>query len=119
MYIGIDLGTSGVKVILLNEQGEVVASQTEKPRPFRARIHSGRNKTRNSGGRQLIRAMKALGDQHCLQDVKALGIAGQMHGATLLDSTLRVLRPAIFVERRALCARGALCWKTKVQRNHE
>ncbi|STG51054.1 xylulose kinase [Escherichia coli] len=27
MYIGIDLGTSGVKVILLNEQGEVVASQ--------------------------------------------------------------------------------------------
>lgn len=30
MYIGIDLGTSGVKVILLNEQGEVVASQTEK-----------------------------------------------------------------------------------------
>lgn len=30
MYIGIDLGTSGVKVILLNEQGEVVAAQTEK-----------------------------------------------------------------------------------------
>lgn len=27
MYIGIDLGTSGVKVILLNEQGEVVAAQ--------------------------------------------------------------------------------------------
>ncbi|MGJ4544301.1 FGGY family carbohydrate kinase [Klebsiella pneumoniae] len=30
MYIGIDLGTSGVKAILLNEQGEVVASHTEK-----------------------------------------------------------------------------------------
>lgn len=30
MYIGMNLGTSGVKVILLNEQGEVVASQTEK-----------------------------------------------------------------------------------------
>lgn len=30
MYIGIDLGTSGVKAILLNEQGDVVASQTEK-----------------------------------------------------------------------------------------
>ncbi|NCB90781.1 MAG: hypothetical protein EOM43_25540, partial [Gammaproteobacteria bacterium] len=26
MYIGIDLGTSGVKAILLNEQGDVVAS---------------------------------------------------------------------------------------------
>lgn len=30
MYIGMNLGTSGVKVILLNEQGEVVAAQTEK-----------------------------------------------------------------------------------------
>jgi xylulokinase len=39
--------------------------------------------------------MKALGDQHSLQDVKALGIAGQMHGATLLDAQQRVLRPAI------------------------
>ncbi len=30
MYIGIDLGTSGVKAILLSEQGEVLATQTEK-----------------------------------------------------------------------------------------
>jgi sugar (pentulose or hexulose) kinase len=29
MYIGIDLGTSGVKAILLNEQGEVLATQTK------------------------------------------------------------------------------------------
>ncbi len=35
------------------------------------------------------------GAQHSLRDVKALGIAGQMHGATLLDKSLRVLRPAI------------------------
>jgi glycerol kinase len=41
------------------------------------------------------RAMKALGAQHSLREVKALGIAGQMHGATLLDKQQRVLRPAI------------------------
>lgn len=29
MYIGIDLGTSGVKVILLGEQGQLLASQSE------------------------------------------------------------------------------------------
>lgn len=29
MYIGIDLGTSGVKAILLNEQGDVLATHTE------------------------------------------------------------------------------------------
>lgn len=35
------------------------------------------------------------GAQHSLRDVKAVGIAGQMHGATLLDKSLQVLRPAI------------------------
>lgn len=34
MYIGIDLGTSGVKAILLSEQGDVLATQTEKVAGF-------------------------------------------------------------------------------------
>lgn len=51
MYIGIDLGTSGVKAILLNEQGEVVASQTENS-PSPVLIRSGRSKILNSGGRR-------------------------------------------------------------------
>lgn len=94
MYIGIDLGTSGVKVILLNEQGEVVAAQTEKltvsrPHPLWS------EQDPEQWWQATDRAMKALGDQHSLQDVKALGIAGQMHGATLLDAQQRVLRPAI------------------------
>ncbi|SQB40463.1 xylulose kinase [Citrobacter koseri] len=49
MYIGIDLGTSGVKAILLNEQGDVLASQTEKLSVSR-RIHYGRSRIPNSGG---------------------------------------------------------------------
>lgn len=94
MYIGIDLGTSGVKVILLNEQGEVVAAQTEKltvsrPHPLWS------EQDPEQWWQATDRAMKALGDQHSLQDVKALGIAGKMHGATLLDAQQRLLRPAI------------------------
>jgi xylulokinase len=54
--------------------------------------------------------MKALGEQHSLRDVKALGIAGQMHGATLLDSEHRVLRPAIFWND-GRCAKSARCWR--------
>jgi xylulokinase len=94
MYIGIDLGTSGVKAILLSEQGEVVASQTEKlhvsrPHPLWS------EQDPEQWWLATDRAMKALGEQHSLRDVKALGIAGQMHGATLLDRENRVLRPAI------------------------
>lgn len=109
MYIGIDLGTSGVKVILLNEQGEVVASQTEKltvsrPHPLWS------EQDPEQWWQATDRAMKALGDQHSLQDVKALGIAGQMHGATLLDAQQRLLRPAICGTTGAV-RKSALCWK--------
>ena len=94
MYIGIDLGTSGVKAILLNEQGEVVASHTEKltvsrPHPLWS------EQDPEQWWLATDTAMKALGAQHSLRDVTALGIAGQMHGATLLDKSLQVLRPAI------------------------
>ncbi|WP_411905027.1 FGGY family carbohydrate kinase, partial [Salmonella enterica] len=41
------------------------------------------------------RAVKGLGRQQSLSGVRALGIAGPMHGATLLDSRQHVLRPAI------------------------
>ena len=94
MYIGIDLGTSGVKAILLDEQGEVLASRTEtltvsRPHPLWS------EQDPEHWWQATDRAMKALGEQHSLQGVKALGIAGQMHGATLLDKQQNVLRPAI------------------------
>ncbi len=94
MYIGIDLGTSGVKAILLSEEGDVVASQTEKltvsrPHPLWS------EQDPEQWWQATDRAIKALSQQHNLQGVKALGIAGQMHGATLLDKQQRVLRPAI------------------------
>ncbi|QLY67638.1 xylulokinase [Citrobacter freundii] len=94
MYIGIDLGTSGVKAILLNEQGDVVASQTQKltvsrPHPLWS------EQDPEQWWLATDRAVKALAQQHSLSEVKALGIAGQMHGATLLDNQQKVLRPAI------------------------
>lgn len=94
MYIGIDLGTSGVKAILLDEQGSVLASHTEKltvsrPHPLWS------EQDPEQWWQATDRAIKGLSQLHSLQGVKSLGIAGQMHGATLLDKHQRVLRPAI------------------------
>ncbi|WP_420895822.1 FGGY family carbohydrate kinase [Zymomonas mobilis] len=113
MYIGIDLGTSGVKVILLNEQGEVVAAQTEKltvsrPHPLWS------EQDPEQWWQATDRAMKALGDQHSLQDVKALGIAGQGSGlrdirGDFVKNTLPFLREfwdPIFEQEKAVL-RGA------------
>jgi xylulokinase len=94
MFIGVDLGTSGIKVVLVDARGKVLASQTEKlsvarPKPLWS------EQDPESWWQALDRAMQALSTQHDLHQVEAIGLSGQMHGATLLDSSHRVLRPAI------------------------
>ncbi|QLK61485.1 xylulokinase [Enterobacteriaceae bacterium Kacie_13] len=94
MYLGIDLGTSGVKAILLSEEGQVVASHSEaltlsRPHP----LWSEQNPA--DWWNATHQAVLALTQQHSLKQVKAVGITGQMHGATLLDAQQNVLRPAI------------------------
>ncbi|MFC0138888.1 xylulokinase [Erwinia mallotivora] len=94
MYTGIDLGTSGVKTVLLDEDNQVVASHSEaltvsRPHPLWS------EQDPEMWWQATDRAMQALAQQHSLRDVRALGLTGQMHGAVLLDSRQTVLRPAI------------------------
>ena len=94
MYLGIDLGTSGVKALLLDEGGEVVASHSEalpisRPQPLWS------EQDPDDWWRATDAAVRALGEHHALNGVEAIGLSGQMHGATLLDKRGRVLRPAI------------------------
>ncbi|QHM73285.1 xylulokinase [Mixta intestinalis] len=94
MVIGIDLGTSGVKVVLLNAAGEIIASQTEKlavsrPQPLWSEQNA------SDWWQAADRALQALRQQHDLHHVRAIGLSGQMHGATLLDAQHQPLRPAI------------------------
>lgn len=94
MYIGIDLGTSGVKVILMDEQQTIIASQTEaipisRPRPLWS------EQSPADWWQATDKAMLLLKAHHDLSAVKAIGLSGQMHGATLLDKHGNILRPAI------------------------
>ena len=94
MYLGIDLGTSGVKAVLTDAAGAVIAQATaplevSRPHP----LWSEQDPADWWAATQ--RAVAALRDQHRLDGVRALGLSGQMHGAVLLDAADRVLRPAI------------------------
>ncbi|MGM3191195.1 xylulokinase [Dickeya dadantii subsp. dieffenbachiae] len=94
MYIGIDLGTSGVKAILLRENGEVTASHSvplsvSRPHPLWS------EQDPEQWWQATDAALTGLAAQQALQGVRAIGLTGQMHGATLLDAKQRVLRPAI------------------------
>jgi xylulokinase len=94
MYLGIDLGTSGVKAILLSESGQVVATHSESltlSRPHPLWSEQDPKQWWNATDKAIF-ALAAMQD---LSSVKALGLTGQMHGATLLGAGGEVLRPAI------------------------
>ncbi|OUI79163.1 xylulose kinase [Commensalibacter intestini] len=94
MYIGIDIGTSGIKGIVLDDNHHILASHTEKlvvsrPQPLWS------EQDPQSWWEATDKVIYALGRKTSLKDVQAIGLTGQMHGAVLLDKNGKVLRPAI------------------------
>ncbi|WP_034410950.1 xylulokinase [Derxia gummosa] len=94
--LGIDLGTSELKVLLLDARQRIVASAGERlmlqrPRP----LWSEQNPADwwIALDRALLRL--AAGQPAAMAAVRAIGLSGQMHGAVLLDAADAVLRPAI------------------------
>ena len=93
MYIGLDLGTSGLKGILIDDDQRVLADATA---PLSVnRPHDGWSEQSPA---DWIAAAETVLDQlaqHGLGAVRAIGLSGQMHGATLLDAADEVLRPCM------------------------
>jgi xylulokinase len=94
--LGLDIGTSGAKALLCDEQGRVVASATAEyplytPRP----LWSEQNPDDWwRGAKQALAAVVAQSGVDAAQ-IKGLGLTGQMHGAVFLDDQGQVLRPAL------------------------
>lgn len=93
MYIGLDLGTSGLKALLIGEDQTVLAEATA---PLTVqRPYEGWSEQAPS---DWISAAEAVLDQLSakgLGAVRGIGLSGHMHGATLLDKGDEVLRPCI------------------------
>ena len=96
MYLGLDLGTSGLRAVLVDGDGGVLAA-SDQAYPV-AHPHSGWSEQDPADWIAATeRALDALKDSHPkeLAALRAIGLSGQMHGATLLDAAHEVLRPAI------------------------
>ena len=94
MHLGIDLGTSGVKAVLTAADGALLAQATaplavSTPHPLWSEQDPA------AWWHAAVAALQQLGTLHDLSAVRGVGLAGQMHGAVLLDASDRVLRPAI------------------------
>ncbi len=94
MYLGLDLGTSSVKAIIMNEQGDVVASHSipltlSRPHP------QWSEQDPQAWWQATDEAIKQLSRTQPMEQIQAIGLSGQMHGAVLLDVQQNILRPAI------------------------
>lgn len=94
MYIGLDLGTSGLKAVLIDDAQAILAEATA---PLQvARLAQGWSEQAPSSWLDAADAvMQSLAAQVSLGAVRGIGLSGHMHGATLLDSSDEVLRPCI------------------------
>ncbi|OJF96580.1 xylulokinase [Pararhizobium antarcticum] len=96
MYLGLDLGTSGVKALLIDGNQTIVGSGTgslDVSRP-----HPGWSEQDPAhwirATEEAIAALKATHPAE-LAAVRGIGLSGHMHGATLIDAANQVLRPCI------------------------
>ena len=97
LVIGLDLGTSGIKAVLVSADGQLLAEATaplvvQRPQPLWS------EQAPADWLAAVDAAMQALRQQATptqWQQVRSLAAAGQMHGAVLLDAQGEVLRPAI------------------------
>lgn len=93
MYLGIDIGTSGVKVVLVDENQQI-ADQAAAPLTVNRPHPLWSEQNPDDWWTATSIAVKSL-DPKLRSGVKAIGLSGQMHGATCLGDKDKVLRPAI------------------------
>ncbi|CAI2457077.1 Xylulose kinase [Serratia ficaria] len=96
MYLGIDLGTSEIKAMVVDELGTPLASagetlEVQRPHPLWAEQNPADWWRATQSAIARLRAKIPQRWPH----IRAIGLSGQMHGAVLMDSENRVLRPAI------------------------
>ncbi|MBV0912024.1 xylulokinase [Anianabacter salinae] len=93
MFIGLDLGTSGLKGILIDVSQRIVAEATA-PLTVQRPAEGWSEQAPADWVAAAEAVFDALSD-HDLSGVQGIGLSGQMHGATLLDAADEVLRPSI------------------------
>ena len=95
-FLGLDLGTSELKALLLGDDHQVIATahaplSVQRPQP----LWSEQDPQAWWQALQQVMAELQAGHAEALARVAGLGLSGQMHGAVLLDEHDQILRPAM------------------------
>ena len=94
LYIGVDLGTSSVKLLLMDEAGQIKSIVTrEYPLYFPKSGWSEQNP--EDWYSALVDGIKELTKDCNKDEIDGISFSGQMHGMVILDENDKVIRPAI------------------------
>lgn len=94
LYIGVDLGTSSVKMLLMDENGQIESIVTrEYPISYPKTGWSEQNP--EDWYSALIDGIKELTKDCNKDEIDGISFSGQMHGMVILDENDKVIRPAI------------------------
>ena len=93
--IGIDIGTSGCKTLIVDHDGHVVRKAVEEYPLFIPRPGWSEQDPEHWWQAVLSTLKKVLSGFQAVNAVRAIGLSGQMHGLVALDADDRVLRPSI------------------------
>jgi xylulokinase len=95
--LGIDVGTGATRAVLTNQSGEITSSATCEHVPFASPkigwAEQDPHDWYQATGSAVRQAISTSGIDP--KGISAVGLAGQMHGAVLLDENDEVLRPAL------------------------
>ncbi len=93
-YLGIDVGTTAIKALVVDEHGAVVG-EAESPLDVSVPRPGWAEQDPSDWWHGAVNAVRAACDQAGVREVTSIGLSGQMHSSVLLDESDRVLRPAI------------------------
>ena len=94
LYIGIDLGTSAVKLLLMDENGDI-KNVVSRDYPLEFPQPGWSQQAPEDWKKAVFEGIPALLKGFDPEQVAGIGCGGQMHGLVILDSEDRVIRPAI------------------------
>ena len=94
--IGIDIGTSGTKTVLFDEAGKVIASKTIEYPMYQPQNGYAEQDPKDWADAVIntIKAVMTISGVN-KEDVKGIGLSGQMHGLVMLDKQNEVIRRSI------------------------
>jgi len=94
--IGLDIGTSGTKTVLFDEQGKAIADATEEY-PLHTPNPGWTEQDPQDWWKATLDTLTRVVSESGVDasEIKAIGLSGQMHGSVFLDKNNEVVRPAI------------------------